>query len=87
MNQSLYVFWKYDLCPYMLGAEVNKFWPNGKVEPRGYPGFAVEPLAIMPEDEGAKVLLNLCILQTEYREEEKKLRTRFEKMALATICK
>ena len=44
-DQTLYAFWDYDQCPYMLGGIVEKFVEGGKVRIKGYQGFCFKPIS------------------------------------------
>jgi hypothetical protein len=81
MKQILYAFWKYDICPYMLGGEVEQFRPDGSVAVKGYDGFALKPLTILPEDSGKEALDTLKMLITEYQERERELKDDYRRRA------
>ena len=84
-EQTLYVFWKYDLCPYILGAKVHHFLPDGRVEPEGFPGYAFTPLAILPSETGVSVKAEIERLKDRYREDDKDLRARYRSAARGLI--
>ena len=59
MQQILYAFWDYDLCPYMLGGVVKELTLSGRVRVEGYDGLAFKPIAILPEKAGRDALQDL----------------------------
>jgi len=74
IEQELYVFWTYDLPPYVLGAPVQKFWDDGLVEPRGFPGFHTRAIAILPGDAGRMAANALKELGGEFTVRQRELR-------------
>lgn len=47
-KQTIVAIWKYDLYPYFLCGEVNKFLPKGYVETKEYgEGYRMKPLKII----------------------------------------
>jgi len=80
-EQKLYAFWKYDLCPYMLGGEVEAMRPNGRVIIKGYRGMSFKPIGILPDETGADALGYLNRLREKYNKEEKELKDRYRKYA------
>jgi hypothetical protein len=83
--QILYAFWKYDICPYMLGGVVERFRENGYVVPRGYSGMSFKPIAIIPDHNGADTLRLLEELKSEYSTKEKELKQKYAKAALNLV--
>lgn len=80
-TQTLYAFWKYDLCPYVLGGKIIKFCEDGYISAEGYNGMRFKPLAILPDQHGRNALRQITELQTEYRMAEKALKHTFAKKA------
>ena len=77
-KQTLYAFWSYDLCPYVLGGVVEKFLEHGYIRAKGYTGMKFKPLAILPDKEGKEALLRLKALREDYDIEEKKLKKKYK---------
>ncbi len=77
-KQTLYAFWSYDLCPYVLGGIVEKFLADGYIRAKGYTGMKFKPLAILPDEEGKEALLRLKALRQDYDVEEKKLKKKYK---------
>jgi hypothetical protein len=84
-KQKLYAFWKYDLCPYMLGGVVESFQSNGSVTVKGYPGMAFKPIAILPDIAGDTALAKLQILRSKYDEASKDLKRQYSDKARALV--
>jgi hypothetical protein len=76
-KQTLYAFWRYDLCPYMLGGVVERFRSNGNVVAKGYNGMSFKPIAILPDQDGALALKLLKELRSEYGDKEKELKKKY----------
>lgn len=66
-DQTLYGFWSYDLCPYILGAEIEGFTNIGNIIPKGYQG-SFYPIAILPDEAGQEALKKLRKLWEDYFE-------------------
>ena len=81
MQQKLYAFWEYDLCPYMLGGVVKEFTLSGKVRVKGYDGMAFKPIAILPEKSGRDALETLKELRYVYADAEIALKKIYSKKA------
>lgn len=81
MEQTLYAFWKYDICPFMLAGQIESFDGSGKVTIRGYPGFLFKPVIILPDKAGQDAADKLKILSNEYRKEEAKLKAAYRQLA------
>jgi len=81
MQQKLYAFWDYDLCPYMLGGVVTMFTLSGKVRVEGYDGMAFKPIAILPEKAGHDALQILREIRYAYDNAEKALKKVYSKKA------
>lgn len=56
MEQRLMAFWKYDLAPYYLGAEITEFKAGARVSVKGYDGYSFLPLRVMPLEGGEQIL-------------------------------
>lgn len=54
-KQREFVFWSYDLFPYMLGSELIELHDNGMAEPKGYGGMRFRPIKILPLKEGLEI--------------------------------
>lgn len=85
-NQTLYAFWDYDLCPYMIGGIVKEFLPSGSVTVKGYDGMAFKPIAIIPDEAGKKALARLNKIRYEYSEKEKALKNEYRSRARINIA-
>ncbi|NIQ88646.1 MAG: hypothetical protein GWN93_06025 [Deltaproteobacteria bacterium] len=85
-DQELYVFWKYDQPPYVLGAKVEKFYDDGKVEPKGYLCFHVKPITILPDGPGREAMERLIVLKNEFRQHEHDLREDTRRRAYELLC-
>ena len=84
-NQTLYAFWDYDLCPYMLGGVIQGFLSSGNVKVKGYDGMSFKPIAILPDDTGRKALARLRNLQDQYRIEEKEIKSKYKELARVNV--
>jgi len=84
-KQTLYAFWDYDLCPYVLGGIVEEFTGSGKVRIKGYDGMAFKPIAIIPDQKGKDALKLLKELREKYAKEEKELKTRYKEIIQGII--
>lgn len=60
-------FWKYDLFPYLLYAEVVREAEDGRVVVAGYGGMRVKPVHLLPEKQGEKIAEQLKMLDAEYK--------------------
>ena len=90
-KQTLYAFWDYDVCPYMIGGIVEEFTGEGRVRVKGYDGMAFKPIAILPDEAGKKALNRLKEMRFEWAEAERALKTTYKSRArinvgLAAIC-
>lgn len=53
-------FWRYDKFPFFLGGHIVDMLPDGSVEVQGYgPGYAFDPIKILPAETGNALLLKL----------------------------
>jgi hypothetical protein len=77
LQQTLYAFWGYDICPYVLGGEITEFTEKGNIRAKGYDGMAFKPIAILPGKTGKDALKLIRELQENYRLEEKKLKAQY----------
>jgi len=84
-DQTLYGFWSYDLCPYMLGGVIEGFTDKGNIIPRGYQGYSFKPIAIIPDDNGKKALDELRVLRAKYDNMAKALKHEYKNAALRNI--
>lgn len=84
-KQTLYAFWNYDLCPYVLGGIVTEFTESGKVRVKGYDGMAFKPIAIIPDQKGADALKLVKELRSKYDQEEKELKAKYKNMTRGII--
>lgn len=66
-EQKLFAFWsvKYDLFPFVLGAEITKWRENGTICAKGYDGMHFTPLKVLPLEAGLKLKQKLEELQNE----------------------
>ncbi len=56
MNKNRkFAFWRYDLFPFVLGAEIIKKFDNETVEARGYEGYSVAPIKIVSYEKGLEI--------------------------------
>jgi hypothetical protein len=67
-NQELYVFWKYDVYPFILGAPLVRLLDNGHAVPEGYGGRSFKPKLIVPKKRGVQLHALLKGLELEYRD-------------------
>jgi hypothetical protein len=84
-NQTLYAFWDYDQCPYMLGGEVVKFIEGGKVHAKGYGTMCFKPIAILADDDGLKAINTLRDLRVRYDKQLRELKKAFSIAAKANV--
>lgn len=85
-KEKLFAFWGYDLFPYVLGGEVVLIKNvNGEnqvethVETKEYgKGFRFMARKLMPLEEGKEIKRQIKLLEKEYEEEKRKLRTVYE---------
>ena len=84
-KQTLYAFWDYDLCPYMLGGELIEFTDTGNIRAKGYDGMSFKPIAILPGQTGKDALKLLKELRHNYSKQEKELKTRFKEAARGLV--
>ncbi len=80
-KQKLYAFWSYDLCPYMLGGEVERFADDGMIVAKGYQGMKFKPLAILPDKAGKEALKFLKKIRADYDKAEKDLKKKYKDAA------
>lgn len=73
----LFAFWRYDLFPYMLGAEVEEVLDNGWVSAKGYDGMRFNPIRVMDLASGRKLWGDVCKITKEYEQAQKKLRAEY----------
>ncbi len=85
MDKKLYAFWKYDLCPYMLGAEIEKFTELGNIVPKGYQGHSFKPIAILADEEGKQAIEELDKIKNEFRKRDLKLKKELGNEALKLV--
>ncbi len=63
-NKKQFVFWRYSLFPYILGAEFKKIvTDDGWVEVKGNKGSCIKPLAMFPLEKGLKIQKQLKELE------------------------
>jgi hypothetical protein len=84
-QQTLYAFWDYDICPYMLGGEVKEVRPNGRVVIKGYNGMSFKPIAILPDEAGLDALKKIKTYQQQCSYLEKAIKNVYKKEALKAI--
>lgn len=84
-GQKLYAFWKSDVCPYLLGGVVKRFYPDGRIEPKGMPGFRMKPLIILPDGAGEEALKRIRALKEQFITAEKDLKRDFKVQALNIV--
>lgn len=71
-KQKEYAFWRYDLCPYVLGGEVVRRNRDGTVEVKGYGrGFWFLPFKIIRGQAGEEAVKEISRLQGQYRQQER----------------
>ena len=86
-KQTLYAFWNYDICPFMLGGEVKEIRPNGYVVIKGYMGMSFKPIAILPDQAGLDALKKIKDYQQQASELERSIKEVYKKEALKAIGK
>lgn len=64
---ELYVFWKYDRPPYLLGAKVAKICDDGWVVPENY-GYRFKPVKLVPLEVGLELQKKLDNAERVYSE-------------------
>lgn len=86
----MYIFWKYDQYPYLLGDKVDDCVPSIKRNNIEY--FCTinyqeyfSPSFSLPDKEGKELLSKLFKLKSEFLEEKDKLRNKYSKLALSSI--
>lgn len=72
-----YVFWAYDLCPYVLGDKLSTPIRKGFAYPDGYGGMGFKPIRILKGERGKQALKDLKALQAAYREQSYSLKKMF----------
>ena len=78
----MFAFWKYDGHFGCLGAQgVGDIQSGGRVTPEGYGGMQVQPIVILPDDEGRFVQATLTALEEEMTAEIKRIKTEYRKKA------
>jgi hypothetical protein len=65
---DLFAFWRYDLFPYVLGAQVIEMRADGWVSTKGYGHYWFKPTKLLPLVEGKKLWERLLELQTNQRQ-------------------
>lgn len=78
LSTSLFAFWEYDKFPYVLGSEVLDMRPDGRVEVKGYAGFAFKPIKLLPLAAGRELCEKLGVLEEEYLTERATLTRKFK---------
>ncbi len=84
-NQKLMAFWKYDLFPYMLCGEIERFNDNGTIVPKGYNRMSFKPIAIIPGMAGEGAAEKLGRVREEYDINQKALKNTYAKKAKQII--
>ena len=84
-KQTLYAFWDYDVCPYMIGGEVKEIRPNGRVVVQGYMGMSFKPLAILPDEAGLDALKKIRKYQQQCSDLIGSIKEGYKKAALKAI--
>lgn len=74
---NLYVFWKYDLFPYVLGSAATKMKDDGRVYVPNYQGW-VRPVKIVPIEEGERISKQIQGIEKERKEEEIKFQKKWD---------
>lgn len=64
MQDKLYAFWKYDVEPFLLGAEVEDM-KGSLVKPKGYTGW-FKTVKIVPLEKGIKLQKKLNKAKAKY---------------------
>ena len=65
MQDKLYAFWKYDVEPFLLGAEVEDM-KGSLIKPKGYTGWFT-PVKIVPFEKGVKLHKKLKKAEAKYK--------------------
>lgn len=68
---SVFVFWSYDLFPYVLGAEADELREDGAYHVPSYQFWVGKPLKILPVAEGKKLLGRLETLKSAKLEKDR----------------
>lgn len=84
-KQILYMFWNYDICPFMLSGIVDYFCDSGRVAPKGYQGMSFQPLAIIPDIAGKIAHDSLTNIKNQYKEKSLALKKQYQDAALRNI--
>lgn len=84
-EQTLYAFWNYDVCPYMIGGEITEFVSGGKVHVKGYGTMRFKPIAILADDDGKNALATLIKLRYISSQAIKTLKMKFKNEARLNI--
>lgn len=80
-KRRLYCFWRYDLPPYLLGAEVAEKRDDGAINPKGYGMWLTQDdiMVIVPYKEGVELQKKLDKAAREYKESITKARRKLNK--------
>ena len=73
MEQRLIAFWKYDVPPYVLAGEIVEFTSDGKVRIKEYDGMVLNPIKILPYEDGIEIKNKIYHLGVGYRQKEGEL--------------
>jgi hypothetical protein len=67
VKRKQFAFWKYDLFPFVLGAEILAEFPDGMVETVGYGhGYLFRPIAKLPFKKGFELRHELELMRAEH---------------------
>jgi hypothetical protein len=67
MKEKQYVFWSYDLFPYLLWDELVKLDDDGFARVKGYGCYRFRPKFILPEQDALTVISQLEGMKTTLR--------------------
>jgi len=78
---TLWAFWRYDLYPYCLGAEVVQTNDDGSVYCKGWDNSKIYPSLLVPGKPGEQLLEELKSLKAQYRARKNDLAKQFRSKA------
>jgi hypothetical protein len=76
MNKKLFAFWRHGSFPCILGGDVGEIREGGRAYIPSYQG-TFQPIVVLPEKEGKKILSELRGITIEYETAQRKLREEY----------
>ncbi len=70
---GVFVFWKYDLYPYVLGGEATKLRKDGAVYVPSYQGWFTNPIRFTTLEHGKELLARIKKTEQDYNRARKAL--------------